>query len=153
MMAFGLGLLACEDVNDAAGAREPGTPPASVTSLVTPVPAPVRDCGTEVLRQDARPVDEAARDCVRQAFTAGTRAVFAVTRPTVEGDPVTTRVEVLGAGRLRVSVDRRADRFSVASDGRVQTFDCTSLGTFTTEDGTRLLEVSGCPSANTRLQI
>ena len=67
---------------------------------------------------------QAARECFWQAYRAQRPAEFVSTRPTTEGDPITTIYRVLGAGRVEIFIDSTQDRFSA---GGWQRLDCTRL--------------------------
>jgi hypothetical protein len=110
--------------------------PAPSPAAATPVPfasAPVAVrtravlpvCGSE----DATP-NLPARTCFWNAYTAGLPAEFVTTRPTLEGDPITTIFRSLGQGRGQLFVDASADRFG--AQGWIQV-DCQ--GFTLTRDG------------------
>jgi len=81
------------------------------------VPAVVRDraalpsCGQETRTQTGR-LNLEARRCFWDAYLAGRPAEFTSTRPTVEGDPITSIYRILAAGSIEVFVDQRRDRYS-----------------------------------------
>lgn len=89
-------------------------------------------------------LDGVARDCLLRAFQAGRPARFTTTRPTIEGDPITTRVEVLGPADVRVTIDMTKDRFSAPSDRVLRTYRCTTLVGGAASGVLRPLVVSGC---------
>ncbi|MCO8269847.1 DUF4362 domain-containing protein [Actinoplanes sp. TRM 88003] len=68
------------------------------------------DCGTFVLGQGEKLPDTAAR-CFVDAAQAGHRARLAVTRPTVEGDPIPVTYTSGTDGRTEVITDSRQDGF------------------------------------------
>jgi hypothetical protein len=117
----------------------PAAPPVTPT-----LPPTFEDCGTEALPQGATALDDRGRDCILRAFAAGEPAAFTTTRPTTEGDPITTRIEVVGVAEVRVSVDATRDRFSAPVDRVVKTYVCTMLSSVTSIGGTRQLSVTGC---------
>lgn len=84
----------------------PGTPPPAVRRR-TPLPT----CGIERLRQGDDGSGSRSRACLADAIAAGRAAELISTRPTVEGDPITTIVRFLTLGRVDVIVDATADRF------------------------------------------
>lgn len=106
-------------------------------------PTVVEDCGAEVRKQGATTLDDRARDCLLRAFQAGTAATFTSTRPTIEGDPIVTRIDVVGTSDIRVIVDMTKDKFSAPADRVVRTYRCTTL-TRTQVNGLRPLSVTGC---------
>lgn len=106
-------------------------------------PPVVEDCGTEVRKQGATTLDDRARDCLLRAFQAGTAATFTTTRPTIEGDPIVTRVDVVEAGDVRLVVDMTKDKFSAPADRVVRTYRCTMLQR-TQVNGLRPLSDTGC---------
>jgi len=113
LLALPLLLLACGTVPGTA------TPAATITAVIAtrtmPSPTPaseLRQCGKEVM-VTSKPFegkDAVARDCLWQAYQAGQPAQFTTTAITVEGDPITFHVTVLGPGWLTVMVNS-ADRF------------------------------------------
>ncbi len=64
--------------------------------------------------------------CFVDAFRRGEPARLVVTLATVEGDPITSRLTVLGERRLRAVVDTSKDRFG---DGRTYWVHCTGVTT------------------------
>ncbi|AEV86602.1 hypothetical protein ACWT_5585 [Actinoplanes sp. SE50] len=102
-------LTACGDAEVAAPAADPGAA------------AGVTDCGTFTLGQGESLPASAAR-CLIEAVHAGRPARLAVTRPTVEGDPIPVTYTAGADGRVEVVTDARRDRFG----GRTVTRDfCT----------------------------
>lgn len=81
----------------------------SVPSFVAdrePLPA----CGEETSAHgETRNV--AARQCLLDAFKAGTKAEFIVTEDTIEGDPITRIIRVLGPSEVQIFVDATRDSF------------------------------------------
>jgi len=72
------------------------------------------DCGRFVLRFEPMTADlEEGNRCLLRAFQRGAFAMLVVTRPTIEGDPLTTYYAVLGPRRAERLVDATRDRFSV----------------------------------------
>jgi len=111
--AMPLLLLACGTL--------PGTviPSATTTAVIptrtvpTPTPASgLRQCGTEtkVTMRPGEGKDAAARDCLWQAYRAGQPARFTTTAITVEGDPITFDIAVVGPGWIAITVNS-ADTF------------------------------------------
>ncbi len=113
LLALPLLLLACGTV--------PGTvtPAATITAVIAtrtvPSPTPaseLRQCGVEVM-VTSKPFegkDAAARDCLWQAYQASQPARFTTTAITVEGDPITFDVTVVGPGWITITVTS-ADKF------------------------------------------
>jgi hypothetical protein len=136
-----LGVIAFAAVLLAGCDRDPASvpPPATV-----PVPSSVQDCGVEVIPQGAKVLDDGRRSCLARAYQAGVRAVFTNVRPTSEGDPITTRIEVLGVNDLEVTVDATEDRFSSRPDRVVRTYRCSRLTHAAVAGGVRLLRIEGC---------
>ncbi|MDG4788807.1 hypothetical protein O7626_23260 [Micromonospora sp. WMMD1102] len=81
------------------------------------------DCGTFKLAQGEQLPGSAVR-CLTGAAAAGEPAHLQETRPTVEGDPITTTYIVDAQGQVRVVFDTRADRFG---SGKVHLQSCTGL--------------------------
>ena len=121
----------------------PTVGPPTLTPTAAPRP-PVEDCGTELRRQGATSLDDAGRDCLMRAYQTGTLATFTTSRPTIEGDPIVTRLEVLGRSDVRVTVDNTKDKFSAPANRVVRTYRCTTLAHGTTTGGLRPFVVSGC---------
>ncbi len=67
-------------------------------------------CGQEVTTQDSG-FDLEGRRCFWDAYLAGRPAEFISTRPSVEGDPITTIYRVLAPGHAEVFTDATKDRF------------------------------------------
>lgn len=141
-------LAGCEDEPPIAPPTNTAIATATPTRTPTPTvdvsPPAVEGCGIEDLPQGAAALDGVARDCLLRAFQAGRPARFTTTRPTIEGDPITTRVEVLGPADLRVTVDMTRDRFSAPSDRVVRTYRCTTLTRGVATGALRPLIVNGC---------
>ncbi|WP_437674720.1 hypothetical protein [Sorangium sp. So ce131] len=76
-----------------------------------PPEPPLKPCGTEVVRRGDG-YDGAARECIWQAYKDREPAVFTTTRYTIEGDPITYRLEVTLTGVVVVvnSKDRYAQQ-------------------------------------------
>lgn len=102
----------------------------------------VADCGTEH-RGHGQDRNLASRDCLLQAYAAGSRAKWASKTWTTEGDPLETRVSISGTGLIEVEVDYRADKFSAPADRIVRTYHCDGLAV---ERVTLLpiLRITGC---------
>ncbi|XXT18620.1 hypothetical protein WME94_51175 [Sorangium sp. So ce429] len=76
-----------------------------------PATPPLKQCGTEVVRH-GEGYNGAARECIWQAYRNREPSEFTTTRYTIEGDPVTYRLEVTVTGVVVVmdSKDRYALR-------------------------------------------
>ncbi len=94
------------------------TPSATTTAVIptrtvptsTPASGP-RQCGTETkVTTTDEGKDAAARDCLWQAYRAGQPARFTTTALTVEGDPITFDIAVVGPGWIAITVNS-ADTF------------------------------------------
>jgi len=113
LLALPLLLLACGTVPRVA------TPAATITAGIATRTAPsstpaseLRQCGVEVM-VTSKPFegkDAVARDCLWQAYQAGQPARFTTTALTVEGDPITFDVTVVGPGWITIIVNS-ADKF------------------------------------------
>ncbi len=115
LLALPLLLLACGTV--------PGTvtPAATITAVIAtrtvPSPTPaseLRQCGVEVM-VTSKPFegkDAVARDCLWQAYQAGQPARFTTTAITVEGDPITFDITLVGPRWITVTVTS-ADTFGM----------------------------------------
>ncbi|WP_437656886.1 hypothetical protein [Sorangium sp. So ce1182] len=75
-----------------------------------PETPPLKQCGTEVVRRGDG-YNSAARECIWQAYRAREPSEFTTTRYTIEGDPVTYRLEVTVTGVV-VVVDSK-DRYAL----------------------------------------
>jgi hypothetical protein len=84
--------------------------PLGVPSLVRDR-SPLPSCGEETGTQSGSRNPEARR-CFWDAYLAGRPAELISTRPTVEGDPITSIYRILPAGSIEVFVDQRRDRYS-----------------------------------------
>jgi hypothetical protein len=84
--------------------------PVTVPTVVRDRPA-LPSCGEETGTQ-AGSLNPEARQCFWDAYLAKRPAELISTRPTVEGDPVTSIYRILAAGSVEVFVDYRRDRFS-----------------------------------------
>ncbi|SBT39027.1 hypothetical protein [Micromonospora narathiwatensis] len=99
-----------------AGCTAQPTPPS-----VPPAEPSTQDCGTLILSQGQK-VPASAVQCVIEAAGARQPARLAITRPTTEGDPITTNYAVTVDGQVEVTTDARADRFG---SGHVERQTCT----------------------------
>ncbi|GAA1849354.1 DUF4362 domain-containing protein [Asanoa iriomotensis] len=86
-----------------------------------PVELATQDCGAFIFRQGQK-VPASVVQCVIEAAEARRPARLVITRPTVEGDPITTSYAVAVDGRVEVTIDARADRFG---SGNVERQTCT----------------------------
>lgn len=68
----------------------------------------LKPCGVEVNQRNTG-YDAAARECIWQAYMGRERAEFTTTRYTIEGDPITYRIEITPTGVV-VVVDSK-DRY------------------------------------------
>ncbi len=115
LLALPLLLLACSTVP---GTATPAvTIPAGIATRTAPSPTPafgVQQCGTEIRTRmwPGEGRDATARDCLWQAYQAGQPAQFTTTAITVEGDPITFAVTVVGPGWITIIVNS-ADKFGV----------------------------------------
>jgi hypothetical protein len=71
---------------------------------------PLDACGTELLDQ-GEPHDETVRRCLLEAHEAGLGAEMISTRPTIEGDLITTFTRVHENGVVELFIDATRDRF------------------------------------------
>ena len=67
-------------------------------------------CGVEDTRGGGQWNIE-ARQCFWEAYQAGREAEFVSTRPTVEGDPFTVTLRVLGPSRVEIFIDATRDAY------------------------------------------
>ena len=95
-------LAACGGPAPAPQPISPGAEP-SATVVLT-------DCGTFDLPQGER-LPGAAGQCLVDAVEAGRPARLKVTRPTVEGDPITVTYAAGADGRVQVVNDATQDKF------------------------------------------
>jgi hypothetical protein len=72
--------------------------------------ADVVDCGVHTIRQGEDP-PAAAAQCIVDAVAHGNRAHMTLTRPTIEGDPITTVYSVQKDATVIVQTDTTQDRF------------------------------------------
>ncbi|HEX5040256.1 MAG TPA: hypothetical protein VFW95_08995 [Candidatus Limnocylindria bacterium] len=72
---------------------------------------PLRSCGEEGAEQGVGATNVDARRCLLAAYDAGEGAELISTRPTEEGDPVTTYYRVHENGTVEIFVDATRDRF------------------------------------------
>ncbi len=84
---------------------------------------PLPSCGSETTTQDSG-FNVEGRRCFWDAYLAGRPAEFVSTRPSIEGDPITTIYRVLGPGRIEVWIDATKDRFG---SGTWEKLTCRSL--------------------------
>ncbi|XXX75884.1 hypothetical protein WMF30_50360 [Sorangium sp. So ce134] len=75
-----------------------------------PATPPPKQCGTEVVKH-GNGYNGAARECIWQAYKNRDPSEFTTTRYTIEGDPVTYRLEVTLTG-VEVVVDSK-DRYAL----------------------------------------
>ncbi|MHB8890700.1 MAG: hypothetical protein ACYC65_01490 [Candidatus Limnocylindrales bacterium] len=73
--------------------------------------APLPACGVENAGQGG-PWNEDGRACFWAAYRGHTPAEFVSTRPTTEGDPITTIYRVLPDGSVEIFIDSTQDRFA-----------------------------------------
>jgi hypothetical protein len=84
---------------------------------------PVPACGEETSSHgEARNV--AGRQCLLDAFRAGGKAEFIVTEDTVEGDPITRIIRVLGPDQIQIFVDATRDSWG---SGQWEEVRCSRL--------------------------
>lgn len=95
------------------------------------VPAVVRDrpplpsCGEETGNLRTGSQNPSARRCFWEAYQAGRPAELISTRPTIEGDPITSIWRLLPNGLVEVFVDQRRDAWSKGGWYRLE---CVGLG-------------------------
>jgi hypothetical protein len=77
--------------------------------IAEPEPA-LKPCGSEIIQRGGG-YDAAARECIWQSYKARELAQFTTTRFTIEGDPISYRIEVTPPGVV-VVVDSK-DRFGL----------------------------------------
>lgn len=85
--------------------------------------APLTVCGVENAGQRG-PWNEAGRACFWKAYLDHQPAEFVSTRPTTEGDPITTIYRVLPDGSVEVFIDSTQDKWG---SGRWEHLSCRSL--------------------------
>ena len=115
-MALAVTLLLAGCTAQPSLAARPTAPPSE-----PPVELDTQDCGALVLRQ-GQEVPASVLRCVIEAAGARQPARLVITRPTIEGDPITTSYAVAVDGRVEVTTDARADRFG---SGQVKRQTCT----------------------------
>jgi hypothetical protein len=89
-----------------------------------PTEPPLHDCGVETATGPNGPWNVEARECFWGPYLQGTPAQFTSTRPTVEGDPITTVFRVYGPGNVEVVEDTTRDRFGAQV---VTLYSCSGL--------------------------
>jgi hypothetical protein len=92
-----------------------------------PTEPPAKDCGTETATGPNGPWNIDARECFWALYLQGTPAMFTTTRPTTEGDPITTVFRVYGPGTVEVVEDTTLDRFGAQAVTRYACSDLTPL--------------------------
>ena len=101
-------------------------PPACCRRKPRPLPA----CGVENAGQMG-PWNEAGRACFWKAYLEHQPSEFVSTRPTAEGDPITTIYRVLPDGSVEVFIDSTQDKWG---SGRWEHLSCRTLAHY--ENGT-----------------
>ena len=101
------------------------------------------DCGTFDAGHGR--VDSAGLDCFWAAYQRGEPARWTVRHVTVEGDPLPSTIE-LAAGKVVITRDFSADKFSAPANRRVYEYRCDTLTKETPSfDPTRpFLRATGC---------
>lgn len=84
-----------------------------------------KQCGTENWTQQGS-FNAQGRQCLLEAYAAGQTAIFEITFPTTEGDPIIQHISV-GAGKVQVSIDTTNDKFSAKQDRKVTTYACNTM--------------------------
>lgn len=103
----------------------------SPSRMAAPIPkvvaerSPLPSCGVEIATTPAGPWNPAARKCFWSAYQQGRPSEFVSTRPTIEGDPITTIYRVVSAGKIEVFMDTTQDRYSEPAGW--WRFDCKTL--------------------------
>jgi hypothetical protein len=110
-------------------------PPAEDAGVAAP------SCGHEV-QTHGQGYDEAKRKCLWDAYQAGRAAELALTRHTIEGDPITLTLRVRSTSSIEVVEDNR-DRFGVRG---VRRSTCKVLERSPTVNGRSGFVVRGCGS-------
>ena len=75
----------------------------------------------------AGPWNETGRTCFWSAYQQHHPAEFISTRPTTEGDPITTIFRVLPTGSVEIFMDLTQDKFSSPADRIWKRFTCRTL--------------------------
>ena len=83
-------------------------------------------CGIEKAGQGG-PWNDTGRACFWKAYQDRRPAEFISTRPTTEGDPITTIYRVLPGGAVEIFIDSTQDKFG---DGRWDRLACRTLAAF-----------------------
>jgi hypothetical protein len=96
-------------------------------------------CGHEV-QTHGRGYDAAARKCFWDAYQAGTPTALALTRHTIEGDPITFTLRVRSKDSIDV-VEENQDRFGARG---IRSSTCKALARGREVDGRSGFIVSGC---------
>ncbi|MEH0842128.1 DUF4362 domain-containing protein [Micromonospora sp. CPCC 205711] len=121
-LALLLALAACTPTESgpAAAPSGPSVPPPGTTAPATDA---VRECGTWTVAQGGE-LPARAAGCLLDAVRDRRPARLVVTRPTVEGDPITTSFVAGSDGRVEVTEDGRLDRFG---SRRIERRTCTAV--------------------------
>jgi hypothetical protein len=124
----------------------PPTPTASAQSspTVRATVAAVVDCGVSDLGPGIT-YDLTGRQCVWNAYSAGTPTRWIVTKYTTEGAPTPESLNFDG-GVLLMTRDMSADGFSSPADRRLWSWRCTTMikRPFVTDPQRYSFELSGC---------
>jgi len=126
------------------GAEESVSSTSSSLPVVTASPSSVEGkdaptCGHEV-QVHGRGYDEKARACLWDAYQAGKAASVALTRHTIEGDPITLTLRVHSGSSIEL-VENNQDRFGPRG---VRTSTCSTLEQRVADDGRRGFILRGC---------
>ena len=85
---------------------------------------PLESCGVEEISANGLGVNVDARTCLLTAFQSGDGAELISTRPTEEGDPITSYYRVHENGTIELFVDATRDRFGARTWER---YSCGTL--------------------------
>lgn len=126
------------------GAEESVTSTSSVGTAVGALPSPKEDaqapsCGREV-QTHGQGYDEKARSCLWEAYQAGRAASLALTRHTIEGDPITFTLRVRSSSAIDVIEDNQ-DHFGARG---VRNTTCSTLVRAPIVEGRSGFIVRGC---------
>ncbi|WP_437547474.1 hypothetical protein WME95_46825 [Sorangium sp. So ce327] len=106
-----------------------------------PLTPPLKQCGTEVVKRGDG-YNGAARECIWQAYRNHDPSEFTTTRYTIEGDPVTYRLEVTLTGV--VVVVNSKDRYALRGVFRHECRNLERIMQEGTDDGRFGFALSAC---------
>lgn len=131
-----------ESVSSTASSR------ASASAASTGATGDAPSCGHEVSTHGAG-YDETARTCLWDAYRAGKEADLALTRHTIEGDPITFTIHVRPGAEIEVFEDNR-DHFGAAG---VRSSKCKVLERSPIVDGRSGFIVRGCAGSVEKIEV